>query len=185
MADATPAIDSTAVDSTVTDSVMTDPIDTTEDPITEDPIVDNEDPELTPEQKELAKELSLPVESPELMVVVPRAFDLDRFLEAKENGDEIPVDVETEGLKYFVIGGSFIVRNNAYRFRDDLKSQGFNTHLLFNTRTRFHFVAYQGYKDFDTAVSQLQALRASENNREAWLFIKEGDETEKMNGSIN
>ncbi len=147
-------------------------------PITDGNVTDPED--LSPEQRELAEELSLPVENPELMVVVPRAFDLEKFLEYKENGVEIPDD--TNGEKYYVIGGSFIVRNNAYAFQDRLEEMGYNSRILFNTQSRFHFVAYQGYRNFEAAVSELKKLRNSEN-QDAWLFIFEGDETEKINGS--
>ena len=114
------------------------------------------------------------------MVVVPRAFDLEKFLEYKENGVEVPDD--TNGEKYYVIGGSFIVRNNAYAFEDRLEQMGYNPRILFNTQSRFHFVAYQGFRNFDAAVSELQNLRNSEN-QDAWLFIMEGEDTEQINGS--
>ncbi len=126
--------------------------------------------ELTPEQQQLADELSLPVENPELMVVVPRAFSLNEYLTKKENGDqELELDEEVNGLKYFVIGGSFIVKNNANRFFDTLTGEGYNTQVLFHPESRFNFVAYQGFSDFETAVDYLMDIR-SDINPEAWLF---------------
>lgn len=143
-------------------------------PTVEIPIVEEEvEPqveELTPEQQELAAELSLPVDNPELMVVVPRAFSLSEYLTKKENGDdELELDEETNGLKYFVIGGSFIVKNNANRFFDTLSNDGYDTRVLFHPESRFNFVAYQGFSTFDAAVDYLMNIR-DEINPEAWLF---------------
>ena len=42
--------------------------------------------ELTETQKEELKNLSMPIKDPELMVVVPKAFDLDEFLVKREKG---------------------------------------------------------------------------------------------------
>ncbi len=127
------------------------------------------DNELTEEQQRLADELSLPVDNPELMVVVPRAFSIDEYLNQLENGEQ----VEDEGavdLKYFIIGGSFIVKNNATRFNENLMNQGYDTRILFHPESRFNFVSYQGFADFDAAVDYLRDVRA-ELNSEAWLFV--------------
>ncbi len=134
--------------------------------------------DFTPEQEQLAEELSLPVDDPELMVVIPKAFDLEKFLEYKENGVEIPEEVSEE--KFYVIGGSFIVRKNAYTFQDRLRELGYQTRMLFNTRSRFHFVAYDGYNTFEEAVSELKNLREVAN-QDAWLFIYSNGETELQN----
>jgi len=137
--------------------------------------------ELTPEQKQLAKELSMPVEKPELMVVVPKAFDLERYLELREEGVE--VEDPSQELKYFVIGGSFIVPDNAYRFKNVVKEFGFDPYMLVNTATRFHFVAYDGYRNFERAVESLQRIR-EEVNSQAWLFtVEKPSEKVKQNGS--
>ncbi|MCG8372735.1 MAG: type II and III secretion system protein [Balneolales bacterium] len=131
--------------------------------------LDNADNELTEEQQRLADELSLPVDNPELMVVVPRAFSIDEYLNQLENGEQ----VEDEGavdLKYFIIGGSFIVKNNATRFNENLMDQGYDTRILFHPESRFNFVSYRGFVDFDAAVDYLRDVRA-ELNSEAWLFV--------------
>ncbi|MBO6524405.1 MAG: type II and III secretion system protein [Balneolaceae bacterium] len=126
--------------------------------------------ELTDEQRRLAEELSLPVDNPELMVVVPKAFSLDEYLTQKENGQEIE-EVESSDLKYFIIGGSFIVQSNADRFHQGLIDEGFDTRVLFHPESRFNFVAYQGFSKFDDAVEYLRSVRADLNS-EAWLFTK-------------
>jgi type IV pilus assembly protein PilQ len=138
--------------------------------LVEDPITENVPEELTEEQQQLAEELSLPVDNPELMVVVPRAFSLNEYLTKKENGDEeLEMDEEVSELKYFVIGGSFIVKNNANRFFDGLTDQGYETQVLFHPESRFNFVAYQGFVNFEDAVDYLMEIRGSINS-EAWLF---------------
>ena len=126
--------------------------------------------ELTDEQKRLAEELSLPVDNPELMVVVPKAFSLDEYLNKKETGEEVE-DETSSDLKYFIIGGSFIVQNNADRFHKGLMEQGFDTRVLFHPESRFNFVAYQGFARFEDAVEYLKSVRADLNS-EAWLFTK-------------
>lgn len=124
--------------------------------------------ELSEDQKELAEELSMPVDHPELMVVVPKAFDLNKFLEMQANGDEVETN-ETSGLKYFIIGGSFLVPNNAENFKNTLGQEGYESRILFNPRSRFNYVAYEGFADFKRAVNRTLEIRKTLNS-EAWLF---------------
>ncbi len=139
--------------------------------LTENQGMDDENTEeLTEEQMQLAEELSLPVDNPELMVVVPKAFSLDEYLTQKENGVEIEEE-DSADLKYFIIGGSFIVQSNADRFHKGLMDEGFDTRVLFHPESRFNFVAYQGFSNFDEAVTYLRSVRADLNS-EAWLFTK-------------
>lgn len=128
------------------------------------------DEELTNEQKEMAEELSMPVQNPELMVVVPKAFNLDQFLDYQAGIEEndIPEEINTEA-RYFVIAGSFLVPANADNFSARLKEQGYNTQILFNPETRFNYVAYEGYADFDRAAERTLEIRKSFNS-EAWMF---------------
>lgn len=153
------------------DEDLLDDMDSPEDEIVEIPTTDvDQEEELTDEQKKLAEELSLPISNPELMVVVPRAFSLDEYLNQKESG-EVVEDVTSTDLKYFIIGGSFIVSNNADRFHAGLEEQGYETRILFHPESRFNFVAYQGFATFDEAVTYLRSIRA-DTNSEAWLFTK-------------
>jgi len=128
------------------------------------------EPELTEDQKEIAQDLSMPVDRPELMVVVPKAFNLDEYLEYQQNEQNVETMTEnTSELKYFVIGGSFLVPNNAENFKTTLNQEGYNTQILFNPETRFNYVAYEGFSNFQTAVERTREIRGSINN-EAWLF---------------
>lgn len=132
---------------------------------------DTDDAELTPEQEQIAKELSLPVDNPELMVVVPRAFSLDEYLQIKETGEDV-VPEEAEEMRFFIIGGSFLVKNNANRFNTTLQENGYETRVLFHPQSRFNFVAYKGFNNFDAAVFYLKEIK-DEVNSEAWLFRRQ------------
>lgn len=154
----------------------------TETPV-EDTVEEEESAEeetLTEEQKEVYEELSMPVQKPELMVVVPKAFSLEEYLEYKANGgrEEIIENNLNSDIKYFIIGGSFLVPGNAQRFKELLDEQGYNTRILFNPETRFNYVAYEGYADFEKAVDRTYEVRGSFNS-EAWLFTLQ-DNTEEV-----
>lgn len=122
--------------------------------------------ELTEDQKEELKNLSMPIKDPELMVVVPKAFDLDEFLIKRENGE---VEEDNSDLKYFVIGGSFIVPKNASNFSNTLDEQGFDSRILFHPSTRFNYVAYYAFSDYDEAVETTKRMR-TEGEPGTWLF---------------
>jgi hypothetical protein len=88
----------------------TEPSEEMEEPVVEE-TPDEIEEDLTEEQQEIAKELSMPVQKPELMVVVPKAFSLEEYLEYKANGgkEEIIENNINTDIKYFIIGGSFLV----------------------------------------------------------------------------
>ena len=142
------------------------------------PVENNSTPEeqpgiqnvLTEEEEKLVEELSLPVNNPELMILVPKAFSLEEYLEQKANGKEIE-DTKAKDLKYFIIAGSFIVPKNAARFNELLMSQGYETRILFNPQSRFNYVAYRGFSDLWEAVLYRTQIRRDVNSN-AWLFRK-------------
>ncbi|MEQ8525605.1 type II and III secretion system protein [Gracilimonas sp.] len=154
--------------------------------VEETPVIAAEDDALTDDQKEIAKDLSMPVDKPELMVVVPKAFNLDEYLEYQQNEVEVEtMQEETSNLKYFIIGGSFLVPGNAQNFKSTLEQEGYETQILFNPETRFNYVAYEAFADFDAAVNRTLEIRNSFNS-EAWLFtLRNGNNpnAERINGS--
>lgn len=123
--------------------------------------------ELTPQQKEELKSLSMPIKNPELMVVVPKAFNLDEYLKKRENGD-VKEEVSPLG-QYFVIGGSFIVPKNAIEFEKILDKEGYDSRVLFNPSTRFNYVAYYSFDDYEKAVETTKRMRRDVNPG-TWLF---------------
>jgi type IV pilus assembly protein PilQ len=122
--------------------------------------------ELTENQKEELKNLSMPIKDPELMVVVPKAFDLNEYLAKRETGE---IQEDNSDLKYFVIGGSFIVPKNASNFSSTLDSQGFESRILFHPGTRFNYVAYYAFSDYDEAIETTKRMR-KEGDPGTWLF---------------
>ncbi len=120
--------------------------------------------------KELVNELRLPVKSPELMIVVPRAVSLDEFLLNKEHGDqEFKKPTKGSKLNHFVIGGSFIVKYNANKFFESLNTYGYESIVLFNPETRYNYVAYGGFSQLNEALLYLMKIRKNVNP-DAWLF---------------
>lgn len=130
--------------------------------------------EETEEQTEVPDEnLTMSVTRPELMVVVPKAFSLEDYLEYKENGDDVSED--DSNLQYFIIGGSFLVPRNADNFKKMLEDQGYETRILFNPESRFNYVAFEAYEDYDTAKARTIEIRSTFND-EAWIFQLPSDQ---------
>ncbi|WP_290874218.1 type II and III secretion system protein [Gracilimonas sp.] len=121
------------------------------------------------QEEEPVEDLTMQVDRPELMVVVPRAFNLEEYLEYRENGGEGEIEDDVSDLEYFIIGGSFLVPSNAENFKNMLEKEGYETRILFNPETRFNYVAFEAYKDYDTAKARTIKIRNTFND-EAWIF---------------
>ena len=139
--------------------------DTTEAEVTE-PQIDQEEANERAEEPE--EDLTISLDRPELMVVVPKAFSLEEYLEYQANGKEVETD-DTSNLQYFIIGGSFLVPRNAENFKQMLEDEGYETRILFNPETRFNYVAFEAYEDYDTAKARTIEIRSTFND-EAWIF---------------
>lgn len=124
--------------------------------------------EIKEQPEEPAEDLTISVDRPELMVVVPKAFSLEEYLEYQANGKEVESD-DASDLNYFIIGGSFLVPRNAENFKQMLEDQGYETRILFNPETRFNYVAFEAYKDYETAKERTLEIRSTFND-EAWIF---------------
>ena len=138
---------------------------TTEAEVTE-PQIDQE--ETNEQAEEPEEDLTISLDRPELMVVVPKAFSLEEYLEYQANGKEVETD-DTSNLQYFIIGGSFLVPRNAENFKQMLEDEGYETRILFNPETRFNYVAFEAYEDYDTAKARTIEIRSTFND-EAWIF---------------
>ena len=109
-------------------------------------------------------------------------------LPAEENGepepsgqaaqqDEMPPIPKGEqgtvdDFEYFIIGASFTNRENAERYRDDLAEKGFNAMIINEPGSRFHFVAYNGFRSIADAQKGLADIQEYYNS-EAWLYVKD------------
>lgn len=73
-----------------------------------------------------------------------------------------------DSLQFYVIGGSFLVKDNADRLYDSFKEEGFDAHMLYNPATGFYFVAYAGFEEADQAIPYLREVQRL-RQKEAWL----------------
>jgi hypothetical protein len=76
-------------------------------------------------------------------------------------------DVNRTELKYYIIGGSFVVEKNAKHFASVLKKKGYKAEILNNNDGVFR-VAYHNEQDSIAADTYLQTVR--ETNQSAWLL---------------
>lgn len=88
----------------------------------------------------------------------------------RQEPSEIEMLIEASGqFSYYIIGGSFIMRNNAERLRDILISEGFTPHILFNPDTNWYYVAYTGFESAIDADRYLREIRRVKE-KDAWLL---------------
>ncbi len=71
-------------------------------------------------------------------------------------------------LNFYVIGGSFLVKDNADRLYELLTDRGYDAHMLFNPATDYYFVAYDGFADPDEAIDYTREIQNTVQS-EAWL----------------
>ncbi len=71
-------------------------------------------------------------------------------------------------LNFYVIGGSFLVKDNADRLYDRFINRGYDAHMLFNPATGYYFVAYKGFEDPDEAIAYTREIQST-IQAEAWL----------------
>jgi type IV pilus assembly protein PilQ len=75
---------------------------------------------------------------------------------------------EYDHLDFYVIGGSFLERDNADRLYESFKDEGLDAHMLHVEATGYYFVAYKGFETFDDALPYLLDIQANRQS-EAWL----------------
>ncbi|MEX2588740.1 MAG: PorP/SprF family type IX secretion system membrane protein [Chitinophagales bacterium] len=73
---------------------------------------------------------------------------------------------------YYMVLGSFKVRDNAYNFMKDLEERGFNVGTVYNKKRAWHYVYISQPDDLKTGYRELYKFR--EENQEfsdAWIYI--------------
>ncbi|MDX1591852.1 MAG: SPOR domain-containing protein, partial [Balneolaceae bacterium] len=75
---------------------------------------------------------------------------------------------EYDHLNFYVIGGSFLERDNADRLYESFKNEGLDAHMLHVEATGYYFVAYKGFETFDEALPYLLDIQQNRQS-EAWL----------------
>ncbi|WP_372755905.1 SPOR domain-containing protein [Labilibaculum sp.] len=73
--------------------------------------------------------------------------------------------------KYFLIIASFQNIENAKRFQKKLTNDGF-TSEIFDGPNGFHRVSYKAFSDRALAFQELKLVRATEEHKDNWLYIK-------------
>lgn len=73
--------------------------------------------------------------------------------------------------KYFLILASFKNVDNANRLQQKLTKEGYNSDV-FKAPNGFNRVSYKAFSDRNLAFQELKSARATEENKENWLYIK-------------
>ncbi len=71
-------------------------------------------------------------------------------------------------LDFYVIGGSFLVRDNADRLYAKFLDEGYDAHMLYNEPTGYYFVAYKGFETPEEAIPYMRKIQR-ERQPEAWI----------------
>ncbi len=79
--------------------------------------------------------------------------------------------IEKVPNKYFLVLASFKNLKNAERLQKKLTTQGYLAEVH-NSTSGFHRVSYKAFSDRKLAFKELKSARASEKNKENWLYIK-------------
>lgn len=79
--------------------------------------------------------------------------------------------VEKVPNKYFLITASFQNIDNANRLQQKLTKKGYESEV-FDAVNGFHRVSYKAFSDRNRAFQELKSARASEENKDNWLYIK-------------
>ncbi|MDX1592466.1 MAG: SPOR domain-containing protein [Balneolaceae bacterium] len=89
----------------------------------------------------------------------------------KESSDTEETTMDASSFRYYVIGASFKVKENADGFKNQLDDEGFEPLILTKTDSDFYMVAYRGYNTLSDAKAGLNDIREYYNEN-AWLYVK-------------
>ena len=147
-----------------------------EEPAMEADIADEEEETVTEEVQEI-QEVEVVTESEtteeeweEVEVITETEETTDESTEWREvemtnvNGE----NGEYDHLDFYVIGGSFLNRNNADRLYESFKEEGLDAHMLHVEATGYYFVAYRGFETAEEAMPYLLDIQENRQS-EAWL----------------
>lgn len=99
--------------------------------------------------------------------------ELDRLSVSEYAGEWRSMKMENmngdySNLNFYVIGGSFTVKDNADRLYRSFNDQGFDAHILFNPSTDYYFVAYKGFEEPEESIRYLRQIQRDKESS-AWL----------------
>jgi len=84
---------------------------------------------------------------------------------------EVATPVAEAGNKYYIIAGAFSIPENAERFVEQLKAQGYHASVIGQNRRHLHLVSIESYSDLQSANNSLDVLHAK-GFPAAWLLEK-------------
>lgn len=97
------------------------------------------------------------------------------FKEATEPAEDLPVDVPIKKItpvkKYFIIGGSFSIEENAEKLVGILREKGYDAERAGISPSGLHMVSYFSSVDKSEVMANLAMIRKDENPS-AWLIKK-------------
>lgn len=79
--------------------------------------------------------------------------------------------VEKVPNKYFLIVASFENKTNAEKLQSRLKKDGYVSNIH-NAKNGFFRVSYKAFSDRKLAFQELASVRATEEHKDTWLYIK-------------
>ncbi|WP_282016465.1 SPOR domain-containing protein [Marinifilum flexuosum] len=79
--------------------------------------------------------------------------------------------VEKVPNKYFLIVASFENKTNAEKLQSRLKKDGYVSDIH-NAKNGFFRVSYKAFSDRKLAFQELASVRATEEHKDTWLYIK-------------
>lgn len=86
----------------------------------------------------------------------------------------ITLNVKKQTGKYHVVAGAFRIEDNAFKKIEQLKAEGFKARNIGANKYGLHEVVYDSYETREEALKALREIR-NNNNKSAWLLIKELD----------
>jgi len=71
--------------------------------------------------------------------------------------------------QYYLIAGSFKIRDNALRFREQLTNEGYHS-SIFESKEKFYRVSMLVFSDKKEALKAFYAVRKEEDRSDVWLL---------------
>lgn len=140
-------------------------------PDSEETVVENDEPRVIErvEKKEIDLKEIRPNSNYEGIASSPlQRKDLSGYKGAYKEMNMHNVNGDHKNYEFYVIGGSFKVRNNADRLYKTFQNEGLDTHMLYNPVTGYFFVAYKGFESLDDSLEYVTEIQAG-RQPEAWL----------------
>ncbi|MFH5834237.1 SPOR domain-containing protein [Halalkalibaculum sp. DA384] len=101
----------------------------------------------------------------------PAADSTDEIAEPEGEQDTRldPQGGSAGNYNYFIVAASFLNRENAVEFQQELREQGYDAVVVEDPDSSYHFVAYSGHQTLEEAKAELNTIW-ERHNADAWIF---------------